>query len=92
MSARSVKRYHREFSPIIAIAVPFMLGIVASHYLSPGLPAILVGLGTSLAGLVWGIVAKRPRVSIVAVLLLWLSLGTTAYHLRYHRCRDDDIV
>ena len=92
MSSRSVKRYPRMFSPIIAITLAFMVGVLVGHYLCPGGLIIVVGLGGSLACAIWGIAAKRRGVSILAVLLMWLSLGTAAYHLRYHRCRADDIV
>ncbi len=79
-------------SPIIAIAVAFMAGILTGHYLAlPGSAVIVVSL-LSLAGVVLSL-RRRIRIApVILSLVLWTSLGLLSYQVRYQRCGEDDIV
>ncbi len=79
-------------SPIIAVAVAFMAGILLGHYLAlPDITVLIVSL-LSLAGIVVTLRRRTKIIPVLLILLLWTSLGLLSYHVRYQRCPQDDIV
>ncbi len=79
-------------SPIIAIAVAFMAGILTAHYLHlPSIPVLIVSL-LSLAGIIVTLRRRTKIIPVFLILLLWTCLGLLSYHVRYQRCSQDDIV
>ena len=92
MSAKLAIISGASVSPIIAIAVAFMAGVLSSHYLAPPSTAVLIALGLSLAGIVVSFCRRWRIVPVVLMLALWSSLGVLSYHVRYQRCARDNIV
>ena len=79
-------------SPIIAIVIAFMAGVLTSHYLAPANTAVLIALGLSLAGIAASLGRRWRFVPVVLILTLWSTLGILSYHIRYQRCAENDIV
>ena len=92
MPSGSARTIRATFSPIIALTLAFMAGVLLTHYLAlPGTIILLVAV-FCVGGAIWGLTRNRRRLSIFSVLALWLTLGGLSYHVRYQRCPVDDIV
>ena len=70
----------------------FIAGVLTGHYVAPSGTVVLIVLGLSLAGIAAGLYQRWRLLPIFLMLTTWLALGTLSYHVRYHRCAEDDIV
>jgi len=70
----------------------FITGVLTGHYIAPSGTVTLTVLGLSLAGIAAGLYRRWRLPPTLLILTAWVALGTLSYHVRYHRCIDDDII